>query len=92
MIRNEMNIIIDNGLIVGDEAALFFSGEPIDIRPLGTDMFDLLVELGIFSSKSQALKNWKRSGRDIPLGFSDFERIGKLNNRLTILNPMKVTE
>ena len=54
------------------------------------DMYDILVNAGLFTSKGDAKKNWKRSGQEIPLGFSDFRDIGKLNNRLTIYNPMRI--
>lgn len=84
---SEMNVVIDNGNIVGDESHLFFSDEPIVVQPASSSMYDLLVLLGAFTSKGQARKNWSRSGRDVPPGFSDFDGIGKMRHRLTVLNP-----
>lgn len=54
----------------------------------GYDMYDVLVEFGLFASRSDARKNWTRTGQEIPNGFSDFEGIGKRNNRLTIWKPI----
>tara|TARA_Y100000310_G_C20593346_1_gene769240 strand:- start:1178 stop:1357 length:180 start_codon:yes stop_codon:yes gene_type:complete len=56
--------------------------------PEGTDIFDLLVNIGLFPSKSQARKNWKRE-KEIPAGFSDFPNLGKKKLRMTILNPIE---
>lgn len=101
--RKQLNVMVDNGHLKEGDFERFFSspnrsswdvlgmdeGESaITVKPGQKDMFDLLVMLGIFPSKGQAMKNWKKSGREIPIGFSDFEQIGKLNNRLTILNPV----
>ena len=47
---------------------------------------DCLVELGVFSSKSRARKNW-RGPIQIPEGFSHFERLGKHKNELVIWLP-----
>lgn len=65
----------------GNMPEIIFVNEPID-------MYDILVQAGIFKSKSDAKKNWKRTGREIPKGFSDFQKIGKLNNRITIWLPI----
>jgi len=51
------------------------------------DMYDILVLVDLFQSKGEAKKNWKRTGQSVPEGFSDFERVGKRKNRLTIWNP-----
>lgn len=83
----ELNIIIDNGNLVGDEQALFFHGEPVQQFHWPLDMFDLLVFMGAFKSKSEARKNWKQTGAQIPKGFTDLKRIGRDRHRLTILNP-----
>lgn len=37
------------------------------------DMFDLLVAGFVFTSKSQARKNWRQTGQEIPPGFSQYE-------------------
>ena len=64
-----------------------FDGESFIPVTTGADMFDILVMAGLFRSKSEARKNWKRTGKDVPEGFTDIERIGKLKHRLTIWNP-----
>lgn len=64
-------------------------GEDVFIMPEGTTLIDLLVLMGIFTSKSQAKKNWK-GVIEIPSGFSHFSKLGKLNKTLTILCVAKV--
>jgi hypothetical protein len=83
----EFNVIIENQHLMGDERRLFFQGEDVFYLPPSTDMYDLLVQIGIFPSKAQARKNWNKSGQEVPPGFSDFKGIGKLRRRLTVLNP-----
>lgn len=65
-------LFIDNGNLLSDDGELL--GLQLDeitiIEP--ADMFTILTELGIFESKSQARKNWKKSGQDIPNGWSEF--------------------
>jgi hypothetical protein len=65
----------------------FCRSEEVFFMPQETDMYDLLVKLGAFPSKSQARRVWTKTGKDIPAGFSHFERIGKLRRVLTIWNP-----
>lgn len=58
------------------------------IQPLHTqDMFDILVGIGVFKSKSEARKNWRGTGQQIPEGFNSFT-VGKLKNRIFIWNPI----
>lgn len=82
----EHNIVIDTTYIKESDISLFFGKENVIHLPEGVDMYDILVEFSIFSSKSDAKKNWNRTGKEIPFGFSDFEKIGKFNHRITILN------
>lgn len=95
--RKELNVLVDNGFLLSTDYKLFY-GDPsqqeigertITIKDGEADMYDLLVMLEVFPSKAQARKNWKRSGQEIPYGYSDFEKIGKLSNRLTIFKPME---
>lgn len=59
------------------------------IQPLFTqDMFDILVGIGVFKSKSEARKNWRGSEQAIPPGFNSFV-VGKLKHKLFIWNPVK---
>ena len=53
------------------------------------DMYDILKIAGIFSSKGEARKNWKRTKQEIPKGYSEFRDIGKLHNQIFIFNPIK---
>lgn len=81
----EKNVIIGN--VPESDLDLFFGPLETDdifvVFPTETKFPDIAVVFGIFSSKSQARKNgW---GGDIPNGFWDKERIGKLNHRITIL-------
>ena len=94
----EFNFIIENknlepndDLIEGLFNQSLFNPNEIDIIMFreNVDMFDLLVEVGLFRSKGEARKNWKRTGKDIPEGFTDITNIGKLHKRLTIWNPIK---
>jgi len=87
MSRVEVNLVVNNGNVFGDESDLFFGGESISFISPNVDMWEILVRTSIFPSRSQARKNWKHSGEKIPDGFSDFEHIGKLHHRITILNP-----
>ena len=49
------------------------------------DMFDILVEMKVFKSKSDARKNWKKSDAIIEEGLSTF-LVGKKNIPLFIWN------
>lgn len=81
-----LNILILGNIEPGDVAALFPKGESIEaFRPEEVDIFDLLVKLGAFPSKSQARKNWK-GPTEIPQGWSEFT-IGKMKRKLCIWNP-----
>lgn len=62
--------------------------EPIVYLSSRSDMYDVLVHAKCFSSKSQARKEWKRTGKEIPDGFTDLLKIGKLNTRITIWKPI----
>lgn len=96
MAQRELCVVIDTGFLTGTEWTFFGDnvselGKMIyavpEILPQTTDMYDLLVKLQVFSSKSQARKNWKKTGPEIPWGWSAFEQIGKLNHALYILKP-----
>ena len=67
---------------------------PINYLPPTTDMFDILVALNIFPSKGQAAKNWKLTGKAIPLGWSQFLVAKHKPTRvlLYIFNPIVVKE
>jgi len=88
----EFNFVMDNENFLDNEdliESLFDldETETVQIVPSTFDVFDMLVDAGLFRSKSEARKNWKRTGKDVPEGFTDIKNIGKLHNRLTIWNP-----
>ena len=88
----EFNFVMDNENFLDNEdliESLFDldETETVQIVPSTFDVFDMLVDVGLFRSKSEARKNWKRTGKDVPEGFTDIKNIGKLHNRLTIWNP-----
>ena len=89
----EFNFIIDNENMEpnADLIESLFDLNETDVLMFrqNVDMFDLLVEAGLFRSKSEARKNWKRSEKEIPEGFTDLKNLGKLHHRLTIWNPIK---
>ncbi len=93
-----LNVIIENGNVhESDEETLFgplehkckgcsnCQVEMVTRFPPTITIFDLLVKLGSFRSKSHARKNW-RHGKDTPSGWSEF-KIGKLKRHLCIWNP-----
>lgn len=91
----EFNFVIDNENLKPNDDLIkglfdLKSDDSMRIVPmeLDFDMFDILVEIGLFRSKSEARKNWKRTGKNIPEGFTDIKNIGKLHHRLTIWNPI----
>lgn len=70
------------------EAMLLFpSEEEFQLLPNESTMFDILVNAGIFTSKSDARRNWKTTGQDIPLGWTWLRRIGKFKNEVAIWKP-----
>lgn len=88
MKNQEVNIIITTDHLEDGDQRLFFGDEAVVFMDTSTTMFDILTQFGFFQSKSEARKNWKRTGQEIPDGFTDIENIGKMNRRLTILKPM----
>ena len=86
----EKNVIIGDYVLESDFDLFFGPLEDDDVFivfPDDTKWQDIAVAFGIFGSKSQAKKNgW---GGDIPDGFWNKEKIGKLNHRITILKIVK---
>lgn len=83
IVNEHFNLDRDRSLI----KALFSHTDDIVMRDRSVDMFDLLIELGVFSSKNNARKNWKQSGQAIPNGWSEFTNLGKNKHNLFIWNP-----
>jgi hypothetical protein len=82
---NFLNVIVDNGNVWESDKEILFGDEEVLVISPDVSIFDLLITLGSFTSKSQARKNWKH-GREIPLGWSEFW-IGKVKRQLCIWNP-----
>lgn len=79
-----VNILIANRFLVGDEKELFFDGEEVELYPTDTDFWTILVDYGIMTSRSECRRNNKP--REIPDGFSEHVH-GKLKHKITILKP-----
>lgn len=78
-----LNVIVESASL-RDSDAEYFGDEPAMLVPEGTDMLQLLVELGSFPSRGQARKNWK-GPVEIPPGWTE-TKIGK--RWLFVLNPI----
>ncbi len=85
---NFLNVIVESDHVLDtDRGSLFPDSEDVlIIRPGNNkDMFDLLVLLGAFPSRSQARKNWKGT-QAIPEGWSEFF-VGKKKRHLCCWRP-----
>lgn len=87
----EFNLVVNNQSLKKHNdllPRLFGKEDELELIPDDWSMLDLLVHLGMFRSKSDARRTWKRTGFDVPAGFTDLTGVGKLNHRLTIWNPV----
>jgi hypothetical protein len=66
-------------------------GEPVQRLEATVDIYDVLVAAGVFSSRSQARKNWKQTGPEVPEGFSMW-CVGKTRKLVTLWLPMPHSE
>ena len=90
MDRLEVNIISGNCVDDKDLSVVFgdidgnIGGTVIRVEP-NTHMSNILKDLGIFQSSSQA----RKSGWDftLPEGFTHYPKIGKKRHEITIWNP-----
>ena len=83
----EHNILIGKGIRESDKEGFFGPLVPEDvfvIKPEETKWVDLLVEFGVFQSKSQARKASEQWALPIPEGWTDVV-VGKLKTRICIL-------
>jgi len=87
IILNDSNQSGDAELFFGDHEGNLHDDITIEITP-DKDMYDILVMTNIFKSKGDARKNWTKTGKEIPWGFSYF-RVGKLRHTICILNTLK---
>jgi hypothetical protein len=89
--QTEVNIIVADHPLTDEEKCyleIFHPEDDIIFIGSNLDMYDILLKFGFFKSKNDARKNWKQTGKDVPLGFNDF-RIGKRKRLLSIFNPIK---
>lgn len=93
---DSLNIIVVNENFEDNKScvAAFFEpmapGEKIEFVNEVPDLFDLLVKLGLFPSKGQARKNWKR-GPLLP-GFNYWRRLGRFNKEIAVWIPVEFKE
>jgi hypothetical protein len=86
---DSLNVIVSNEFVREfDRNTLFPDEEDVLVLRPGhnKDMFNLLVILGAFTSRSQAKKNWTKTDRNIPAGWSEFF-VGKKRRHLCTWNP-----
>jgi hypothetical protein len=82
-----LNIIVKSKYVLDSDKETIFGSEDVVFTDSDTDIFDLLVLIGSFKSKTQAKKNWN-GPKEIPYGFSEF-CIGKIKRHLTIWNTVE---
>lgn len=87
----ELNIAIKNQYFDDDFANILFSNESFIILDKKTDIYDCLVMLNAFKSKSEARKNWNKT-KSIEQGYNEYKNIGKSKKSLYIWNPIKFEE
>jgi len=80
----ELNICFKNDAfeLNKDLINIIFGEEEVMFVDENFDIFDALVLIGVFKSKTQARKNWKRGM--IKGGYQEFLRLGKFNKNLYI--------
>lgn len=84
---SEIKFIVDNEWLDLKEAESYFKDwcvldfhwkhSPLILISPNVDMYDVLVACGLFKSKGEAKKNWKKSGKEIPNGITEFSNLGK---------------
>jgi len=85
-----LNAVIDNGNVwPSDCDSLFPTNEEVLFFSSDTDIFDLLILIGAFPSRSQARKNWKHGS--LQSGWSEFF-VGKIKRHLCIWNPLEESD
>ena len=91
----EFCFIVDNPFRVGDEHELFFQcpAEDVTVLPETATMLDVLVQTGVFSSKTQARKDpkWGKN-LEIPEGFTHWDKLGKRRNIVSLFRPMEFSD
>lgn len=92
----ELNVVVLNNNVDAIDMLWFmkqlFKDDPITTVTDGVDMYNLLVMLEVFPSRSEAKKNWTRTGREILPGYNEIKDIGKQKKALYIWNPIKESD
>lgn len=85
----ELNFFIgdSNDKNIAFAKKVVFEEDEIVILNEDSNMWDILVQIGVFKSKGQARKNWKK-GTSIPFGFTEL-LLGKKKNKACIWKPIK---
>lgn len=88
MNENELNIVINNKFNESEKdlIPILFNNEKVLEVDENFTIYDALILLNIFKSKSQARKNWNKG--IIEKGYQEFTQIGKLNKGIFIWNPI----
>ena len=86
----DFNFVVHNEHFEGNRDLLgpLFGGEDFEILGEEEDMWGILVRCGVFPSRGQARKNWRKTNKEIPDGFSIFEGVGKKRHTITIWKPL----
>ena len=56
--------------------------EPYEVLDRRATIYDVLVKAGVFRSKNEARRNWKRG--PLKEGLNDFKDVGKLRHRIFV--------
>ena len=62
--------------------------DPITYIQDDTDMFNLLVTMGVFTSRGECRRNWKKTAQRIPDGFTFLQKLGKKNVQFAVWRPI----
>ena len=84
----DTNIVLGEEHISDRDVDFLFGGETWLSLPRTTDIFTLLVECKVFTSKSEARKNWKKNG--IIDGWNEFLALGKMRRNIFVWKPTEV--
>lgn len=89
-----MNFVVKNQWWTQKEEDQLFQGwdlndkDPVTYIESHQDMFDILVDTGLFKSRSEARKNWTKTTKEIPQGFTLLEKLGKRHLTIAIWVPI----
>lgn len=82
-VRVSRNIIIDNGMLNGDEIARYFGNAKTKTIPLKKkdggkhSMYDVLVMAGVYRTIDSARRAWTKTNEVIPGGLNTYNKFTK---------------